>query len=126
MNPEAELNAAALAFEQWRQQRTSIKTKTPYTLREQALALKQHFSVGTITKALGIRAENLRRWALKNKPAQPKLTDDFISLPPTNNIPANGLQLTLSFGNGNQLQLAGLVPDQLILEMTKAVAGGDA
>lgn len=130
MKHPSDLEKAAQAFRQWHLERSSLKSKTPEVLREQALALMPHYKKSVIARTLGIRAESLRRWSLaKTKASQPEMgvaPEDFIVLPASQQSNTNELELTLTFTRGDKLQLSGALPTPLILSMVQTMADGDA
>jgi len=56
------LESVALAFNNWRRQRTSLSDRIPLDLQQQAIQLLQFHSKPEVIKALNINHKMLKRW----------------------------------------------------------------
>lgn len=117
MSNQDQLSIVVTAFEQWRKNRTSHKGRTPQSLRQQAVALKSHYSSGRITTALRISGSQFKQWC-KDVEVTDESTD-FVQLPVTYNSHKDEaqegiLKLELSFPQGEQLQLSGNITPTLL------------
>ncbi len=100
------LDQVAKAFENWRATR-SKRGPIPKELISQTVDLSSQYSKSEITRRLGINHGMLNRWIGR----QPE-DNTFIALPasdikPMTPIANNALEISIKFGNGAQLTLAG-------------------
>ena len=106
MKTSPTLEAVQAAFQQWRQNKTRLRARTPDELRQQALSLRDSYSPGDICNALGITRGMLQAWQGHATPEP--IT--FVALPaethPEQAIAAP-LTLELTQANGNHWRLQG-------------------
>ena len=74
-----QLSIVVTAFEQWRKNRISRKSRTPQSLRQQAVALKSQYSSGRINTALRISGTQFKHWY--NDAQSLNESNDFDQLP---------------------------------------------
>ena len=103
-NPEP-LSCVVIAFEQWRKNRKGRQARTPTSLRQQAVALLEHYASSKITSALNLSGSQLKQWAESLHGAN--IPEPFVHLPLWGSPPQPSLNLTLSFRHGEQLSLSG-------------------
>ena len=103
-NPEP-LSSVVMAFEQWRNNRKGRQARTPTSLRQQAVALLEHYASSKITSALKLSGSQLKQWAESLHGANNP--EPFVHLPLWVSPPHSSLNLTLSFRHGEQLSLSG-------------------
>jgi hypothetical protein len=70
MPEQDQLTTLVTAFEHWHSNRNGRQVPTPSALREQAVALLNHYSSSKITSALRISGSQLKQWRHTLKPAE--------------------------------------------------------
>lgn len=104
------------AFQEWRSTRPHKASKTPYSLRQQAVGLIPHYPMNLILKKLDINSDALKSWIHEQSPMPS--SHEFVSLPiePVANIiqEHHSLQLEIKTTQGLQVTLSGhLSPEWL-------------
>ena len=122
MSNQDQLTVVVTAFEQWRKNRPTRYGPTPQRLRQQAVALKSHYSSGRITTALRISGGQFKQWIKDHQTSNGAV--DFVQLPVTpgpqyNESEEGALKLELSFTQGEQLQLSGQITPTLLATLIK-------
>lgn len=109
------------AFEQWRNTRVNSGARIPEPLRQQAVALLDHYSISKITKALRVSHSQLKDWA--GLTSQTNNSTRFVKLPVSNENPEpDKLNLELRFNNGCQLRLGGELSPTIISSLVQLLA----
>jgi hypothetical protein len=101
--PNEMMASAIVAFELWRENKGYCAAKIPENLRQQAVALLDHFSSSKIVSALSLSGTGLKRWSL----------DD--------NAAITSLNVELSFGNGCHMRLCGEISPAQLTAITQTV-----
>ena len=110
------LETVELAFQEWRATRPHKATKTPHSLRQQAVALIPHYPMSLILKKLDINSGALKYWLHEHTPVPS--SNEFVSLPDAPGTHAiqehHSLQLEIKTTQGIQVTLSGhLSPEWL-------------
>ena len=97
------LEAAALAFEHWRDTRTSIREAVPPALREQVFELLKQHRTSKVISALKINHSMIKRWREKSVD-----NPHFVELPIDTVHDGNAAQVAIHHPQGRQMSLTGL------------------
>lgn len=128
--PEKQLIQTAKLVEQWRQAKKYKTSPVPTELREQIIALFEHFSYTKLKNNLNISETLLYRWSqeYKSKSGQlaaqnkePTQDTEFIELPPACHNQDNGISLELSINNQCQMRLTGNISTQQLDVVTRNI-----
>jgi hypothetical protein len=106
MLKQDQLLTVVTAFEHWRSNRNGRQVPTPTVLREQAVALLNHYSSSQITSALRISGTQLKQW--RNSAAPTDATSQFVHLPISISPTQSSIKVELCFASGDQMHLSGL------------------
>lgn len=105
--PKELLTTAITDFTHWRKSKSHSSAPTPEPLREQAVALLEHFPFTRVTTTLKLSSSLLRRWSQRQPVTiHEQQPNEFIALPPSE-APKSHLALELILGNGCQMRLSG-------------------
>jgi hypothetical protein len=115
--PNEMMASAIVAFELWRENKGHSAAKTPENLRQQAVALLDHFSSSKIVSALSLSGTGLKRWSLDDNA---ELTE-FVTLPTIDNAAITSLNVELSSGNGCHMRLCGEISPAQLTAITQTV-----
>ena len=121
MPNQDQLSTAVTGFEHWRSNRSGRQVSTPIALREQAVALLNHYSSSKITSALRISGSQLKQWRHTLEPAEK--TPLFVHLPisPPPPLTQQPLTVELRFVQGNEMSLSGIVDTNIIISLIGAM-----
>lgn len=129
MNTTPTLEFVQAEFQQWRQTRTRLRSRTPAELRSKALALLEHHSPNDIRKALGITRGMLQTWEDQTSPLAARVAEpiEFVTLPvePAPALPSTEpLRLELTQANGDHWSLQGDPSAAQLSAFVTALSGG--
>jgi hypothetical protein len=121
MPNQDQLSTAVTAFEHWRSNRNGRQVSTPIPLREQAVALLNHYSSSKITSTLRISGSQLKQWRHTPEPAEK--TQLFVHLPisPPPLLTQPPFTVELRFAQGNEMSLSGIVDSHIIISLISAM-----
>ena len=128
LSPEDQLIQTAKLVEQWQQAKKYQTSPVPAQLRQQIMALFEHFSYTKVKSNLNISTTLLYRWSQEYKnndnqqPSQNKEAvqyTQFVELPSACQSQENGISLELSFNNQYQIRLTGNVSTQQLDVFTR-------
>ncbi|WP_159818046.1 hypothetical protein [Colwellia sp. 20A7] len=121
MPNQDQLTTVVTAFEHWRSNRSGRQVTTPIALREQAVALLNHYSSSKITSALRISGGQLKQWRNTLEPAEkaPLFVHLPISPPPLLTQPP--FTVELRFAQGNEMSLSGVIDTNIIISLIGAM-----
>jgi len=117
-NPD-QLSTLVSDFEHWRSNRNGRQVPTPTALREQAVALLNHYSSSQITSALRISGSQLKQWRNCGAPTETK--PQFVHLPISNPPTIPSVKVELCFASGDQMNLSGAVNGELLISFISAM-----
>jgi len=107
------LSSVQAQFTQWRTERQSGREPTPNSLKQQALALCEHYSNAQVVNALTLSHTALKRWKQENIALTSSrfvtLEADALATP----SPAKVNRVTVCNTQGVQLEIQGLSTEQL-------------
>lgn len=129
MNHQDPLQRAAAEFSKWRANKTSRGGITPIALRQQAVALTEHYSVCKVVSTLGLSGSVIKRWREQlffDAERIENTSHAFVELPQAVAPNMHIQQATLIFGEGSSLQVAGGLSTQLLTLIAKAVTPDNA
>ena len=115
MSNQDQLSSVVTAFEHWRNNRNGRQVPTPNVLREQAVALLNHYSSSQITSALRISGSQLKQW--RNSIAPTETTPQFVHLPISTSPTLSSVKIELCFASGDQMNLSGAVNGELLISL---------
>jgi hypothetical protein len=119
--PKELLAAAITDFTHWRKAKSHSSEQTPESLRQQAVALLEHFPFTRVTTTLKLSSNLLRRWSQQQPVAvHEQQPNEFITLPPSE-TPKNQLALELVLGNGCQMRLSGDISTEQLNVVTQNI-----
>lgn len=109
MNKHLTLESVQADFHQWRQTKTSSRSRIPEHLKQKAASLLMDMKPGKITKALGISSVMLKAWAgINTTDSDSRSVVEFIALPvEPMPVTSENLSLNVTQPNGNQWCLQG-------------------
>ncbi len=113
-----QLSIVVTAFEHWRSNRNGRQVPTPTALRQQAVALFNHYSSSQITSALRISGSQLKQW--RNIIASTETTPQFVHLP-ISSPPTQSVNIELCFASGDQMHLSGVVDSNMLISLVGAM-----
>lgn len=113
------LSTVVTAFEQWRNNRRGRQVPTPTALREQTVALLNHYSSSKITAALRISGSQLKQW--QNSVKLCEQTTQFVHLPISPSLNQPAINVELRFTQGDEMSLSGVVDTHLIISLIGAM-----
>lgn len=129
--PKEKLQATAVKLAQWRQSKQYINSAVPESLRQQVIALLEHFTVNELKQTLNLSNGVFYRWKTKQgacvKPPtaeQPTVyhqPSEFITLPQAEPTTAAGLLLEVSVGEHCHIRLSGDISAQQLDVLTKNI-----
>lgn len=119
MPNQEQLSIVVTAFEHWRSNRNGRQAQTPAALREQAVALLNHYSSSQITSALRISGSQLKQW--RNSAAPTETIPQFVHLPITPSPTQPCVKVELCFASGEQLYLSGVVDSDMLISLVGAM-----
>jgi len=116
------LDSVQAAFSHWREQRLKRNEPIPEVLRQQALALCEHYPITQIINALGLNHSHLKAWQ-----QQAEDYPEFVALtaPALPSAPDTLLTVTLRNLQGVQLEMSGLNTQQLCALVTTFSQGAE-
>ena len=114
-----QLSTLVTAFEHWRSNRNGRQVPTPIALREQAVALLNHYSSSQITAALSISGSQLKQW--RNSAALTETKPQFVHLPISGSPTQPSVKVELCFASGDQMNLSGAVNSELLISLVGAM-----
>jgi hypothetical protein len=116
---QEQLPTVVTAFEYWRSNRNGRQVPTPIALREQAVALLNHYFSSQITSALRISGSQLKQW--RNSAVTTKTKPQFVHLPLSGAITQPPVKVELCFANGDKMHLSGVVDSDMIVTFIGAM-----
>lgn len=119
MSNKDQLSTVVSAFEHWRSNRNGRQVPTPNALREQAVALLNHYSSSQITSALRISGSQLKQWRISTAPTE--TTPQFIHLPIPTSPTQSCAKVELCFASGDQMHLSGVVDSDMLISLVGAM-----
>ena len=128
LSPEKQLIQTAKLVEQWQQAKKYKTSPVPTELREQIIALFEHFSYTKLKNNLNISETLLYRWSqeykgngsqLLSQNKEPTQEAEFVELPPTYHQQEQGISLELSVNNQCQMRLTGNISTQQLDVITR-------
>ena len=119
MPNQDQLSTAVTGFEHWRSNRSGRQVSTPIALREQAVALLNHYSSSKITSALRISGSQLKQWRYTLEHAEK--TPLFVHLPISPPFTQPPLTVELRFAQGNEMSLSGVIDTNIIISLIGAM-----
>lgn len=129
--PKEKLEATAAELARWRQAKKHINSAVPEPLRQQVIALLEHFSISVLKQALNLSNGVFYRW--KNKLGQAVVQPEavqatvveqpaqFITLPQAEPIISGNLLLEVSVGEQCQIRLSGAISVQQLDVLSKNI-----
>ena len=128
LSPKNQLIQIAKLVEQWQQTKSYRNTPVPAQLRQQIIALFEHFSYTKVKDNLNMSKSLLYRWWQEYQgkqiptETQPSTQEsEFIELPPSCNVQEQGISLELSLNNQCQMRLTGNVSTQQLDVVTRNI-----
>jgi hypothetical protein len=119
MSNQDQLSTVVSAFEHWRSNRNGRQVPTPTALREQAVALLNHYSSSQITSALRISGSQLKQW--RNSVATTETKPQFVHLPISGSPTQYSVKVELCFASGEQMNLSGAVNSDMLISLIGAM-----
>jgi hypothetical protein len=119
MPNQDQLSIVVTAFEHWRSNRNGRQVPTPTALREQAVALLNHYSSSQITSALRISGSQLKQW--RKCVAPTKIKPQFVHLPISSPSTLPSVKVELCFASGDQMNLSGAVNGDMLISFISAM-----
>jgi hypothetical protein len=119
MSNQDQLSTLVTAFEHWRSNRNDRQVPTPTALREQAVALLNHYSSSQITSALRISGSQLKQWRNNAVPTETK--PQFVHLPLSGVPTKPPVKVELCFASGDQMHLSGVVDSDMLISLVGAM-----
>tara|TARA_R110001583_G_scaffold22560_1_gene84546 strand:+ start:515 stop:880 length:366 start_codon:yes stop_codon:yes gene_type:complete len=113
MPNQDQLPTVVTAFEHWRNNRNGRQVPTPTALREQAVALLNHYSSSQIISALRISGSQLKQW--RNSAAPTETKPQFVHLPISSPPTLPSVKVELCFASGDQMNLSGAVNGDMLI-----------
>ena len=114
-----QLSTLVTAFEHWRSNRNGRQVPTPSELREQAVALLNHYSSSQITSALRISGSQLKQW--RNSAAPTEAKPQFVHLPISEPPTHPSVNVELCFASGDMMHLSGVVDSDMLVSLIGAM-----
>ena len=130
LSPAKQLIQITKLVEQWQQAKKYKTSPVPTELREQIIALFDHFSYTKLKNNLNISETLLYRWSQEHKSKGSQLAaqnkaqtqdTEFIELPPACHHQDNGISLELSVNNQCQMRLIGNISTQQLDVVTRNI-----
>ncbi|MEI6893900.1 MAG: hypothetical protein V5789_04540 [Colwellia sp.] len=119
MSNQDQLLTVVTAFEHWRSNRNGRQVPTPTALREQVVALLNHYSSSQITSALRISGTQLKQW--RNTAAPTETSPQFVHLPISTFPTLSSVKVELCFACGDQMHLSGVVDSDMFISLVGAI-----
>ncbi|WP_057830333.1 hypothetical protein [Colwellia sp. TT2012] len=119
MSPPDPLSTLVTVFEYWRSNRNGRQVPTPVILREQAIALLNHYSSSQITSALKISGRQLKQW--RKCVASTETKPQFVHLPISTSPTQSSVKVERCFASGDQMNLSGAVNAELLISLIGAM-----
>ncbi len=119
MPNQEQLPIVVTAFAHWRSNRIGRQVPTPNALREQAVALLNHYSSSQITSALRISGSQLKQWRNSAVPTETK--PQFVHLPMSDSSTHPRVKVELCFVSGDQMHLSGVVDSDMLISLVGAM-----
>ncbi len=119
MPNQEQLSIVVTAFAHWRSNRNGRQVPTPAALREQAVALLNHYSSSQITSALRISGGQLKQW--RNSAATTEIKPQFVHLPISDSPTDPRVKVELCFASGEQMHLSGVVDSDMLISLVGAM-----
>jgi hypothetical protein len=119
MPNQDQLSIVVTAFEHWRSNRNGRQVPTPTALREQAVALLNHYSSSQITSALRISGSQLKQW--RNTTVSTETKPQFVHLPISTSPTQSCVKVELCFASGEQMHLSGVVDSDMLISLVGAM-----
>ena len=118
------IETVALAFRQWRDNRSHIRARCPDALRQSAVELLQDLPVDKVSSSLAVSSSLLRRWRRKLNPPP----ESFVALPDNQSPMADPdpLQLSVCFANGARLSVSGKLSHDHLQAVIRGLSEGGA
>ncbi|MCX4030123.1 hypothetical protein H0A36_28085 [Endozoicomonas sp. SM1973] len=121
------LESVAAAFQAWRENRPGKRQKTPAALRQQALALLEHYSVSKVINTLGLSHSALKSWQLVEQGNDP--SSDFVALtqpiaPVDNHTYNSSLRIHLTLSHGVQMSIQGELSGSQLSAVVRELQAG--
>jgi hypothetical protein len=127
--PTPTLEAVQVDFQQWRQNKPRLRSRTPDELRQKALALLADHRSSQVQKALGITDGMLKAWAGKTthrRGSEPQPIE-FVVLraePEPACSATEPMKLDFTRPNGDHWSLQGNLNDSQLRAFVTALSGG--
>ncbi len=115
------LTRVATAFTHWRENKSSLRAKTPNTLRQQAISLLEHYSASQICTGLRVSGSQFKQWCQASNSTE--FIADFIELPTSPEVVESNsaVKLELNLSNGDNIHIRGELSTHFICTLIGAL-----